>query len=349
MRLCIVQSLLYFFFVISLHAQVNLGVQVITSGTNTSLRGMSIPSEDVIWVSGSNGTIGKSVDGGQTWRWMIVTGFDKKDFRDIQAFDSSTAIAMAVDNPAIILKTVDGGANWKKVFERSKEGMFLDAMDFKNAQEGICIGDPLNLSQIDRRLFYIIRTFDGGETWKEVPMYQMPPAQPGEAIFAASGTNISFLDHPDFEYGFVTGGVVSNLYMMGRDGKPNKAVTIPILQGKETTGTFSMATDKQKKIYCIGGDYKVPRDYFDNYYYTTDAGVKWATPSLGPPFGFRSCISIISEKMLVACGPTGVDFALNAHKEWRKASLESFNVCMASKGKKVFLAGENGKIGRLIF
>lgn len=334
---------------ILLPAQKNVSVKIIVSGTNTSLRGMSIASDEVIWVSGSNGTVGKSVDGGKTWRWIIVATYEKRDFRDIEAFDSSTAIIMAVDNPAIILKTTDGGANWKKVFERSMEGMFLDAMDFKNKKEGICIGDPLNFGEINRQLFYIIRTYDGGETWKEIPMYQMPAAQPGEAIFSASGTNISFFDNPDFEYGFVTGGLVSNLYMIGRPGRPNKAVTIPIVQGKETAGTFSMATDKQKRIYCIGGDFKVPRDYFDNYYYTTDAGAKWATPLNGPPFGYRSCIRIINDKTLVACGPTGVDFANNAHKEWQKASLESFNVCMVSKGKNVFFAGEKGKIGRLIY
>ena len=48
----------------SVFAQKNLGVQILTTGTNTSLRGMSIPSDQVIWVSGSNGTVGKSVDAG---------------------------------------------------------------------------------------------------------------------------------------------------------------------------------------------------------------------------------------------------------------------------------------------
>jgi len=344
-------SILLFFFLTSftIQAQKNVGVEILTTGTNTSIRGMSIPSDEVIWVSGSNGTIGKSVDAGKSWRWMVIPAFEKKDFRDIEAFDSSTAIIMGVDNPAIILKTTDGGNTWKKVFERAMEGMFLDAMDFRNEKEGICIGDPLNLGSINRKLFYVIRTFDGGDTWKEVPLYQMPPAQNGEVIFSASGTNISFFDHPDFEYGFVTGGLVSNLYMIARPGKPNKAVTIPVVQGKETTGTFSMATDKQKRIYCIGGDYKLPRDYFDNYYYSTDAGARWGTASVGPPFGYRSCIRIIDDKTLVACGPTGVDFASNGHKEWKKASLEGFNVCMISKGKKVFFAGEKGKIGRLVY
>lgn len=349
MRIGTILCFLSIFLNTTLNAQKKLEVRLLSSGTNTSLRGMSIPSEQVIWVSGSNGTIGKSVDGGTSWKWIIVPGFEKKDFRDIEAFDSSTAIAMAVDNPAYMVKTIDGGVTWKKVFERAMEGMFLDAMDFRNEKEGICIGDPVDVNGMNRRLFYIIRTFDGGETWKEAPMYHMPAAQIGEAIFSASGTNISFLTNPDFEYAFVTGGTASNLYMVGRQGKKSKVVATPLLQGKETTGTFSMATDKQKTIYCIGGDYKVPGGYFDNYSYTTDAGNKWVSPSISPPFGYRSCIRIIKDKTVVACGPTGVDFAANGQKEWRKASLESFNVCMVSKGKQVFLAGEKGKIGRLSY
>ena len=348
MRVSILFIISFQLVVYTISAQKNATVKVISSGANTSLRGMSIPENHVIWVSGSNGTIGKSVNGGITWRWMQVRGFEKKDFRDIHAFDSSTAIAMAVDNPAYLLKTIDGGATWKKVFERAKEGMFLDAMDFKNEKEGICIGDPLNLT-VGRKLFYVIRTHDGGDTWNEVPLYQMHPAQPGEFIFSASGTNISFLDHPDFEYAFIAGGYFSTLYLMSREGKKHKAATIPLLSGKETTGSFSFDTDKQKRFYCIGGDYKVPRDYFDNFFYTTDAGNRWGSPSVGPPFGYRSCIRIIDEKMLVACGPTGVDFAPNGHKEWKKASLEGFNVCMVSKNKQVFFAGEKGKIGKLIY
>ncbi|MGI8635629.1 MAG: WD40/YVTN/BNR-like repeat-containing protein, partial [Segetibacter sp.] len=92
MRVCLILLSLFYFANTSVLAQKKLRVQSITSGSNTSLRGMSIPSDNVIWVRGSNGTIGKSVDAGKTWRWLIVPEFEKKDFRDIEAFDSSTAI-----------------------------------------------------------------------------------------------------------------------------------------------------------------------------------------------------------------------------------------------------------------
>ena len=340
----------FFFSIAGMCIGQKMSIIQIGQGMNTSIRGMSIPSDEVIWVSGSNGTVGRSVDGGATFNWIIVKDYEKLDFRDIQAFDSNTAIIMAVDNPAYILKTTDGGRSWKKTFEKKQDGMFLDAMDFKNSKEGICIGDPLVVGGMGKKLFYLLRTTDGGDTWQQTPLNQLPPAQNDEAIFSASGTNIFFLDHPEFEYAFVTGGAVSKLFMMGRAGKPNKSVGIPINQGIASAGTFSMATDRMHKFYCIGGDYKSPRNQFNNFFYTTDAGKKWASSSVAPPFGYRSCIRLIGDKKLVACGPNGIDYSKNGGKEWLDISKEGFNVCMETKsGKAVFFAGEKGKLARLSF
>src|SRR5688572_23542338 len=119
-------------------------IDTLTSGTKTSIRGLSVVSDKVIWVSGSNGMVGTSTNGGKDWRWLQVKGFEKTDFRDIEAFDGATAIIMAVDTPAYILKTTDAGNNWKVVYENRKAGMFLDAMEFWNTEAGIVIGDPID-------------------------------------------------------------------------------------------------------------------------------------------------------------------------------------------------------------
>ncbi len=180
-------------------------------------------------------------------------------------------------------------------------------------------------------------------------LLQLASAANGEAIFSASGTNISFLNHPDFEYAFATGGMVSNLIMMGRDNKPNKAVNIPVVQKKESAGTFSMATDGHRKFYCIGGDYKIPSNDMGNFGFTLNNGNQWKATLKSRPTGYRSCIRIIKNKTMIACGKSGVDFAINGEKQWRKISSESFNVCMITPGGKVYLAGEKGKIGRLMY
>ncbi|MEO6406616.1 MAG: oxidoreductase, partial [Ferruginibacter sp.] len=57
-------------------------VKVISSGTKTSLRGLSVVNDRTLWVSGSNGTVGRSLDSGNTWKWIQVKGFEKTDFRD---------------------------------------------------------------------------------------------------------------------------------------------------------------------------------------------------------------------------------------------------------------------------
>ena len=179
-------------------------VEVLTSGTRTSIRGLSVVNDNVVWASGSNGTIGKTTNGGKTWKWLTVKGFEKNDFRDIEAFDASTAVIMAVADPAYILKTTDGGDTWKVVYENKTKGMFLDAMEFWNEQAGIVIGDP-----IDGK-FFVARTFDGGSTWQEIPMDKRPVADSGEACFAASGTNVRALDKD--EAVFVSGGTTSRLF-----------------------------------------------------------------------------------------------------------------------------------------
>src|SRR5213592_2137721 len=87
-------------------------VEILTSGTNTSLRGLSVVNDNIIWVSGSNGTVGKTTNAGKNWKWFTVKGFEKKEFRDIEAFYATTATIIAFDEPAYILKTNNGGESW---------------------------------------------------------------------------------------------------------------------------------------------------------------------------------------------------------------------------------------------
>jgi photosystem II stability/assembly factor-like uncharacterized protein len=321
-------------------------VAIVDSGQDCSIRGMSIPRDRVIWVSGNKGQVGRSTNGGKTWKWMVVPGYEKTDFRDIHAFDSGTAIIMGIDNPAYILKTRDGGQSWKLVYTKDTTGMFLDAMDFRNDKEGICIGDPIDAGA-GKRTFFVIRTNDGGDSWQQERSERLPPAQQGEAVFSASGTNIALLNNKHYEYAFISGGLASSLYLIGRKDRPNMVHALRIAKGKESAGAFSMATDRKGKFYCIGGDYKNPGAMKDNFAWTTDKGESWNTPAIAPPYGYRSCIRIIEGDKMAACGSNGVDMCAEPNK-WERISGEGFNVCMVSPDKKViFFAGGKGKIGML--
>jgi hypothetical protein len=316
-------------------------VKILTQDVKSDIRGLSVVSDMVVWASGSKGTIGKSTDGGKTWKWSIVKGFEQRDFRDIEAFDAATAVIIAVDAPAYILKTIDGGENWKIVYENKTAGMFLDAMEFWNEMSGIVIGDP-----IDRKVF-VARTFDGGDTWREIPDNYRPAADSGEAFFAASGTNVRALDRD--ESVLVSGGTSSHMYI--RD----KKIRLPILQGRETTGTNSIAVLDNYKLnggttmVIVGGDFSNPRSDSLNCFYTVNHGKTWKAPKT-PPHGYRSCVEYLSKKHLVSCGPTGVDYSIDAANTWKLISKEGFHVCrIAKNGSAVYLAGANGKIGKLVY
>lgn len=325
-------------FSFQLNAQ-GLRVELLTSGTKTSLRGLSVVNDNVVWVSGSNGTVGRTTNGGKTWQWRTVTGFEKNDFRDIEAFDASTAVIMSVAEPAYILKTTDGGDSWRVVYENTGKGMFLDAMEFWNEQSGIVIGDPIN------GRFFIARSFDGGNNWQEIPFDQRPVADSGEACFAASGTNIRALDKD--EAVFVSGGLRSRFFTK------NGPRPLPIIQGKETTGANSVAVWDHfklkggKKLLVVGGDFNTDSSGLNNCYYSNDGGNSWMAPNTGP-HGYRSCVEFYSKTEAFACGLTGVDRTVDGGKNWLLISNESFHVCRSSKlGGALYFAGNNGKVGKM--
>ena len=268
-------------------------------------------------------------------------GFEKTDFRDIEAFGPTTAVIMGVGEPAYILKTNDGGESWKVVYENRDKGMFLDAMEFWNTESGIVIGDPLN------KKFFVARTFDGGNTWTAIPEKNRPVADSGEACFAASGTNVRALDND--EAVFVSGGLTSHVYIRDR------RIEVPLLRGKETTGGNSISVwdrfhkNGGNKLVVVGGDFNADTSSQLNCSYSTNRGKTWNQPK-SPPHGYRSCVEYLAKKILVCCGLSGVDYTLDNAANWKLISKESFHVCrIAKSGTAVFLAGNNGKVGRLVY
>ena len=324
-----------------LHSQ-PLHLDILTTGTKTHIRGLSVVNDNVVWVSGSNGTIGRSSNGGKNWKWTTVKGFENREFRDIEAFDANTALVMAADEPAYILKTIDGGESWKIVYENKSKGMFLDAMDFANSQLGIVIGDP-----VSGRAF-IATTDNTGNTWQEHDSQSLPACDSGEAFFAASGSNVRYF--ANHEYYLVSGGLRSRLITS------SSAVDLPIIQGRETTGANSIdvfddgISDRPGgRMVIVGGDFNAPDSTAKNCFYSANGGKTWKEPKI-PPHGYRSSVEYLSKKDLLACGINGVDYSNDGGKTWRLISKEGFNVCRIARiGTGVYLAGNNGKIARLTF
>lgn len=302
----------------------------------TSLRGLSVVDDNTIWVSGSRGTIARSIDGGKTFTYTQLKGYEKSDFRDIEAFDENRAIIMSSGTPALILKTTDGGNTWKEVFRQNNSAYFLDAMDFWDEKRGILVGDPINGH------FVLLQTNDGGETWQELDTTKTAKAMEGEAVFAASGTSLRCWGKN--EYGFVTGGTTSRLFV---NSLKSMNYFLPnIISGKQSTGTFSIA-NHYNNIVGIGGDYIVERKETSNYFlFNLHTKNIFNRNSCC----YFSCIESIDISQLIVTGTSGTYLDDIGTKEFIELSPEPFHVVRKAKnGKAVFLAGPNGKIGKLIY
>lgn len=322
-------------------ARQKIHLEVLTTGASTSIRAMSALNDAVVWVSGSNGFVGKTTDGGKTWRWMHPDN-ENLDFRSLAAFDSLHAVIANAGAPATIFLTSDGGTHWEKVYFNEDTSFFFDGMVFRNKKEGIIYGDPVNGK------FIILKTKDGGHHWKLIPERRRPAAKLEEASFAAS--NSAIFNLPGTKYLWIgTGGRVSRIFFSKNFGKHWKVWDTPMLQGKSSAGIFSLAFINKNQGIATGGDYAHDAVRLDNAILTSDGGRDWKKPIINP-FGYRSGVIYFSKDTLFSTGASGIDMSIDRGYTWINLSGLGFNVLQKAKhGNTVFLAGGNGKIARLFF
>jgi len=303
----------------------------------TSMRGLSVVNEEVIWISGSNGHVGKSVNGGKTWEWIRPVGYESLDFRDIQGFDQQRAVIINAGSPAYILSTSDGGKTWKQNYKNADSAIFLDGMDFWDDQHGMIFGDPIH------QKMQLLQTKDGGLTWHDLSDNLTRQLQVGEAGFAASGTTIKTFGKG--KIWIATGGSVANLYASADYGKTWKVYPCPIIQGESSTGIFSLDFYDAKNGIVVGGNYLKDKDNGNNVLYTKNGGKSWKK-SQNPVLGYRSGVTYVTKKFCVATGTSGTDVSEDGGKTWKNISAISFNAVKAV-GTKAILVGGKGQIYQL--
>ncbi len=320
----------------AVHAQKEYVLDTLRLPNNVNLRGLSMVSDKVIWISGTNGFVCVSADGGQTFDTARVKGFETVDFRDVEGFDEKTALIMSAGSPAVILRTTDGGRKWRTVFHDDRKEVFLDGMDFWDEKRGLAYSDPVN------RKLVVLTTHNGGNNWKEMPYRDSPMVQDGENGFAASGTSIRTVGEG---YAFIgTGGRAAHLFTSSDYGKSWSKKSCPIRKGK-TQGIFSVAFKDSRTGIVVGGDFQSETSSTENCFLTFNGGTTWKAPLHGPG-GYRSCVEYINQTTLVATGPTGTEYSRDGGNTWIMISPAGFNVVQKAKhGTRVFLAGNDGLLG----
>jgi len=306
-------------------------VELLQQSKPVSIRGLSVVNNNVAWISSSKGYFAVSDNGGKTWNWQQIKGFERFDFRDIEAFSDKEAVIMSSGKPALILKTADGGNTWKVKYRKDDSIYFLDAMDFDSAKHGLVMGDPIN------NKFLLIETKDGGENWDTV---NGPDAIKNQAAFAASGTCLMINDLPTI----VTGGSSSEIITKNKSGWLHRS--LPLLHGQNSQGAFSVA-EKKKNLVAVGGDYKNDQRRDSTVCYSVDDGLNWNLASSFPS-GYQSCVEVIKDNVFLSTGTAGTNISTDGGKNWIQIDKQSFNVCRkAKRGSLIILAGDDGKIGIL--
>jgi photosystem II stability/assembly factor-like uncharacterized protein len=314
-----------------------------TAMQGISIRGISVVNDSVVWISGSGGKFARTIDGGKSWQWDSVAGASNCDFRDIQAFNSDTALVLSAGFPARIYKTRDGGHSWYETYSDTTPGVFFDAMDFWNEKSGVAISDPLPDGLL------LIETHDGGESWKRLPPGNMPELLKGEAFFAASGTCLFAVG--DSGICFVSGGSAGRVFISPNGGKSWNVSNTPLLQGKPTQGIFSIAIFNPRTAFIVGGDYENPTMAENTAAYTTDGGRTWKLPEILPSGGFNSCVRYVPKtngKYLMAVGTQGTHLSKDKGKTWQLLdSLPFHTLQFEKKGKFGWVAGSGGRVARI--
>ncbi len=327
-------SFLLLFISLTTTAQ-SLRWQNIPPQTDASYRGLSVVDDSIAWVSGSKGWVGRSTDGGHTWAFMQVSGYEKCDFRSLYACNANYAVIANAGSPAYILITQDGGKSWEKVYEDKDSSAFFDGIASVACKHSIVYGDPKD------GMLEVIRSDNAGRTWRKLPV--RPLAAEGEASFAASGTTICYM--PNGRIIIATGGKVSRLWVSRNGGKRWLPLSTPIIQGKSTTGIFSLACYGKRKMIIVGGDYKDDTLRKDHVFYTKNKGRRWLAP-VRSTRGYRECVTFFNEETVVAVGPSGTDISFDGGLNWYPENDEKqFHVIKkARKGNLAIAAGGGGRI-----
>ncbi|HKW74409.1 MAG TPA: hypothetical protein VJN64_02700 [Terriglobales bacterium] len=315
--------------------------------TTAGLRGLSVTSDQVIWASGTGGTVVRTIDGGKTWSLMSVSGAANLDFRGIHAFDANTAVIIssgpAERSQARIFRTVDGGKSWSEVYEQKTPGIFFDAISFWDSKHGIVLSDPV------AGHFALFATADGGSSWKEIPSSMLPPARPGEGAFAASNSCLTV--HGKSDVWFASGGAgVARVFRSTDRGRTWSVSKTPMHPANTSSGIFSLAFADAENGVAVGGDYQHP-DGSDlpNVLITSDGGRSWHSGPATDPAGVYFSSVALDDGRIIAAGIRGlwssaITFGPNGTKtrsgaaHWKQESTENVNT-VAVGHHKVWAVG----------
>ncbi|WUB13647.1 oxidoreductase [Streptomyces platensis] len=313
------------------------------SGSTARFRGLAAVSRTTAWAAGTGGTVLRTRDGGKHWRNISPPGADALEFRDIEALDARRAVVLAIGEGAAsrVFRTDDAGATWTESFRNPDPRAFYDCLTFFDRRHGIALSDP-----VDGK-YRILSTGDGGRSWRLLPSDGMPPAQQGEAAFAASGQCL--VSSGSRDAWIATGGAATARVLHTADrGRTWTVTDTPLPAGDPARGIFALAVRDRGHALAVGGDYRPDQPSPHAAAVSDDAGATW-TPAAAPPKAYRSGAAWLphSRHLALAVGPTGSDLTLDGGHTWHPFDTGSYDTVDCAPDLGCWAAGEKGRLARL--
>jgi photosystem II stability/assembly factor-like uncharacterized protein len=254
------------------------------SGTTQLLIAVSPVNSRVVWAAGTGGTYVVTTDGGEHWKAAVVPGAQNLQFRDVHGVSDKVAYLMSIGNNTTdfrIYKTTDAGATWTIQFTNETVNAFYDCFAFWTPRRGIAQSDSVN------GVFPDLRTTDG-MTWKSISA-NMPPALPGEASFAASGTCVA--TQGERNAWIATGGsTIARILATRNGGDTWNAYETPLVSSP-SAGAISVAFRDPWHGIVAGGD--LAANNSADAATSNDGGQTWTLTNKPPVQGSIFCLAYV--------------------------------------------------------
>jgi len=315
---------------------------------------------DIAWASGTNGTVLRTLDGGQNWRSCAVpAGAEKLDFRSVWAWDADHAMVMSSGpgEESKLYSTHDGCRTWSPVFTNPDADGFWDSLQFDGTRFGVILGDPVQGS------FTMFVTYDGGGQWTRQVNPCLRTMNPKQGAFAASNQSLAIIPLQDANSapgagtnhqiwfgtsgGWLYGFELAPLELIsapGGNSAANGCTHTRVLPdgSKGSAGIFAIAFHDTTNGTVVGGDYAQPQNGAGTAAFTTD-GRHWHV-ALHPPPGYRSTVAWNpTDATWIAAGSTGSDISHDNGNTWQPLDHSNWNAISLP-----FIVGPDGRIARLI-
>ena len=312
-----------------------------TGGTN-HFRGLAPVTANVAWISGYDGQVLRTLDGGATWQDVSprLPGASTLQFRDIEASSQNHAVVMAAGSgtDSRLYVTDDGGATWQTGYRNADPAAFFDCMSFSDATHGLVLSDP-----VDGK-FRILATSDGGHRWKVLSRAGMPRVQDGEFAFAASGQCLT-TSGSDAWFGS-GGGKVARIYHSTDAGLTWTAAPSG-LKSSASGGVFGLAFSTPSRGVAVGGDFAASTARV-RIASTQLVGGPWQ-PASTMPHGYRSGVTFVpgTPGTVLAVGLTGSDVSTDGGRTWTSFDSGQFDTVSCTASGACWAAGDLGRVAVL--